>query len=298
MRKRVVITDENLKELAPAGFQIVVPPGESSKTREWKARIEDQMLEAGFGRDCQIIAFGGGVINDLAGFVAATYCRGVAWIAIPTTLLAMVDASIGGKVAVNAPLGKNMIGAFHPPEEVIVDFNLLKSLPEREWKNGVAEIIKYGLIKDPSLLEAPRSLKAIKRSIAIKKEIVAADPKEKGLRRILNFGHTVGHALEQLSDYQLSHGEAVAMGMRVATRMSGLRKEEIARVEACLDREGFEEIPLSEKILEVIKLDKKARNGLPRFVLLEEIGKVRSFAGEYCREIKSEELLCAFQKVV
>ncbi len=238
------------------------------------------------------------MINDLAGFVAATYCRGVEWIAIPTTLLGMVDASIGGKVGVNTPLGKNMIGAFHPPKEVILDFNFLESLPEREWKNGVAEIIKYGLIKDPSLLEAPRSHEAIKRSIAIKQEIVAADPKERGLRRILNFGHTVGHALELLSDYQLSHGEAVAMGMRVATRMSQLKKEEVERVEACLEREGFQEIPLSEKILEVIKLDKKACNGLPRFVLLEEIGKACSFAGEYCREIKSQELLCAFRKVV
>lgn len=291
----IVITDENLAKRAPEGFLIVVPPGEQSKSRSCKAWIEDQMLEAGFGRDAHIVAFGGGMICDLAGYVAATYCRGIAWTAIPTSLIAMVDASIGGKVGINTPHGKNLVGAFHPPSKIILDFKHLETLPEKEWKNGEAEIIKCGLIADPLLLNEPRSLRSIKRAIEIKKEVVTADPQEKGLRRILNFGHTVGHAIETVSNYQVSHGVAVANGMRVASRLSALSPAELEKIEAILQH--FEEIPLSNDMLEVMRLDKKARGGLPRFVLLEKIGSVRSFDEEYCTPVDLEELRCMFQKV-
>ena len=292
----IVITDENLAPYAPDGFKIVIPAGESSKSRACKAWIEDQMLDAGFGRDAEICAFGGGVVLDLAGFVAATYCRGISWTAIPTSLLAMVDASIGGKVGINTQHGKNLIGAFYPPKKIILDFKYLDTLPEKEWKNGEAEIIKCGLIADPTILEAPRSIRSIKRAIEIKKEIVAKDPKEKGLRRILNFGHTIGHAIEKVTNYEVSHGVAVANGMRIASRLSPLSFSEIEQIEACLQH--FEEIPLCDEMLDVICLDKKAVQGHPRFVLLEKIGAVCPFDGEYCTVIEKEKLRCMLQKAV
>lgn len=293
---RIVITDENLAKQAPAGFRVVVPPGEQSKSRACKEWIEDQIFKAGFGRDSEIVAFGGGMINDLAGFVAATFCRGIPWIAIPTSLIAMVDASIGGKVGINTPFGKNLIGAFHPPKEVFLDFRYLDTLPEKEWRNGEAEIIKCGLIADPSILSAPRSTRSILRAIEIKKKIVAKDPKEKGLRRILNFGHTVGHALEKVSNYEISHGEAIAHGMRVAAHLSELTNDELQIIEQLLS--PFPKWPLGKELLETLRLDKKAKNGLSRFVLLEKIGAVRSFGGEYCTTMSEAKIRCAFQKVV
>ncbi|MCH9610363.1 MAG: 3-dehydroquinate synthase [Chlamydiales bacterium] len=285
----IVICDENVAHMAPSGFRIVVPAGEKSKSRACKAWIEDQLFSAGFGRDATITAFGGGMLLDLAGFVAATFCRGVPWTAIPTSLLAMVDASHGGKVGINCEHGKNLIGAFYPPQEVILNFDYLKSLPEDEWKNGEAEIIKCGLIADPTILKDPRSQYSIERAIAIKKDVVAQDPKELGIRRILNFGHTVGHAIEKQFDYQISHGQAVASGMRVACELSGIDWKPF------LDH--FDSIKLEERLFDLMKLDKKAKGGLPRFVLLEKIGAVKPFDGSYCRFVTKEEILCAFQRV-
>ncbi|MCP5469302.1 MAG: 3-dehydroquinate synthase [Chlamydiales bacterium] len=289
-RRKIVITDENLLERAKAwGPTIAIPPGEPNKTREMKAWVEDEMLKRGYGRDTLVIAFGGGVVSDLAGFVAATFCRGVPWIAVPTTLIALVDASIGGKVGVNTPLGKNLIGAFHPPQEVVCDFAHLDTLPEEEWKNGLAEVLKYGFIADPTILEAPRTEKSLLRCIEIKRKVILQDPKEQGLRRILNFGHTVGHALEKASGYTVKHGEAVATGMRVAARVSHkmghLAQEELEKIERILDVHGFEEHELSPSLLNLLAQDKKSKGGKARFVLLEKIGKAMELEGAYCTTV-------------
>lgn len=298
-RKEIVITDDHLLPFVEGPY-LAIPPGEKSKSREMKAFIEDTLFERGYGRDSLIIALGGGVVSDLAGFVAATFCRGVPWIAIPTSLIAMVDASIGGKVGINTPFGKNLIGAFHPPQEVILDFKYLETLPEKEWKNGLAEILKYGIIEDPTLLDNPRSHQSILRSIAIKKKIVAEDPKECGKRRILNFGHTIAHALEKVSNYTIPHGEAVASGMlfaaKLSVRLGYLGASSLQHIEHCLTNYGFTPYPLPQEILfAFLKNDKKSINGNPRFVLLKELGQPLSFEGSYCRTVEPEiikEILC------
>jgi 3-dehydroquinate synthase len=208
------------------GETLPVPPGESSKTRDTWARLTDQLLERRFGRDSGLIGFGGGMVGDLTGFVAATYMRGVPYILVPTTLLSMLDASVGGKTAVNAPQGKNLIGAFHPPAAVIADPLTLATLPEREYRSGLAEAVKHGLIADADyfawmevesaaiLRRDPASVaRLVHRSVQIKADIVSADERESGRRAILNAGHTVAHALEQVSGYRLPHGEAVALGL-------------------------------------------------------------------------------------
>lgn len=266
------------------------PPGEKNKTRATKELIENQMLEKGFGRDICVIALGGGVVSDLAGYVAATYCRGVPWVVVPTSLLAMVDASIGGKTGVNTPYGKNMIGAIYPPIKVVIDLFYLKSLPQKEMANGFAEMIKHGLIADASLfeyLEAGRPLEdAIHQSRRIKKEIVEEDEKENGKRRLLNFGHTIGHALELITDYSLSHGEAVAIGLLIESDLSGLDKNSLARIKNLLLKEGLPlKLPFqvsADAILNAMAIDKKSINSRPRFVMIDKIGSARTFNGDYC----------------
>jgi 3-dehydroquinate synthase len=238
------------------GETLCVPPGESSKTRDTWARLTDELLERRFGRDSGLIGFGGGVVGDLTGFVAATYMRGLPYILVPTTLLAMLDASVGGKTAVNAPQGKNLIGAFHPPVAVLADPLVLDTLPEREYRSGLAEAVKHGLIADAEYfawLEAesaqilrrdPATVsRLVHRSVQIKADIVSADERESGRRAALNAGHTVAHALEQLSGYRLPHGEAVALGLvaecdvaeRLGVAVPGLR----TRVAMLLDRLGL-----------------------------------------------------------
>lgn len=282
--RSVIVTDSHVAALYGSllkGPVITFPPGEKSKTRQMKAYVEDKMLEMGLGRDITIIAVGGGVVTDLAGFVAATYCRGVSYISVPTTLLAMVDASIGGKVGVNTEHGKNLIGAFYNPEIIIVDPSVLKTLPEKEMLNGIAEIIKYGLILDPSLLEMPLGENLIESCIALKQSIVEKDPFEKGLRRVLNFGHTIGHAIEAASSYTLSHGESIAIGMIVEgsfTLKESLRPLFEKKGFSLTLPKNFDEI----KYEKALCLDKKALNQKPRFVLLEKKGKVMSFDGNYC----------------
>lgn len=205
---------------------VTFPAGESHKTRTTWASLTDQLLGQGLGRDGAVIAVGGGVTGDLAGFVAATYLRGVPVAQVPTTLLAMLDSSVGGKVGVDTPLGKNLVGAFHPPAFVLADPLVLGTLPDREYRAGLAEAVKHGVIADAAHLawieaEAEALLRRdlgalvtlIERSIAIKADVVAGDEREEGRRAILNAGHTVGHALEQLSGYELLHGEAVAIGL-------------------------------------------------------------------------------------
>jgi 3-dehydroquinate synthase len=224
---------DSLQQFVPRARCVVasVPSGEMHKTREQWARLTDILLAAGCGRDTAIIALGGGVVGDLAGFVAATFMRGIQIVQIPTTLLAMVDASVGGKTGVDIPAGKNLVGAFHPPAAVIVDPTTLRTLPERHLRGGLAEALKHGVVADAAYFGRVRDalpsigadaetipdllLPIIADSIAIKSEIVARDPRETGLRKVLNFGHTVGHAVEAVSGYELLHGEAIAIGMVV-----------------------------------------------------------------------------------
>src|SRR4051812_28720399 len=248
--------DGRLGAVTWEGEALTFPPGEASKTRDQWARLTDELLRRGFGRDSGIIALGGGVAGDLAGFVAATYMRGVPYLQTPTTLLAMLDASVGGKTGVDTPQGKNLIGAFHPPVAVLADPMTLMTLPEREYRGGLAEAVKHGLIADRAYFEWIEAESAaltrqepaavtqlIRRSIQIKAEVVSDDEREAGRRAILNAGHTIGHALEQVSGYLIPHGEAVALGLIAECELAeglgiaprGLRD----RVAALLSRLGL-----------------------------------------------------------
>ena len=274
-----------------------VPSGERHKTRAEKVRVEDELLSRQLGRDTVLVGFGGGVLTDLAGFVAATYLRGVPFVAIPTTLLGAVDASVGGKTGVNTRHGKNLIGVIRQPAEVLIDPSLMETLPEAEFRNGVAEALKMAATSDPVLfaeLEAdcgptlarePAALaRLIERSVRTKARVVAADEREAGEREVLNFGHTIGHGLERATGYRLSHGQAVAIGVvaetQAAVAAGCLPPEEAARV-----RRLFAAARLPGRapadaargdVLAALPGDKKARRGHPRFVVLEGVGRVRT----------------------
>ncbi len=279
----------------PAEAGLILPDGERHKTLETVNRIFDALLERRFSRNATLIALGGGVIGDIAGFAAACYQRGIDFIQVPTTLLAQVDSSVGGKTGVNHSLGKNMIGAFHQPQAVVADIATLDTLPAREFKAGLAEVIKYGLIRDAAFfawLEAhiddllrrdPEALiQAVERSCRNKAAVVAADEREGGLRAILNFGHTFGHAIEAGMGYgQYLHGEAVAIGMCQAADLSarlGLLPEgEVRRIESLLLRAGLPTTPPAAMdagaFLRHMAVDKKNRDGRIRLILLEAIGR-------------------------
>ncbi len=273
--------------------RIVVPDGEERKDWRTLNAIFDALLEQRCARDTTLIALGGGVIGDLAGFAAATYQRGVPFVQIPTTLLAQVDSSVGGKTAINHPLGKNMIGAFHQPQAVVADMQTLETLPERELRSGLAEVIKHGLIRDAaffSWIEAhvdrllardPEALEhAVVRSIAIKAEIVGEDERERGLRALLNFGHTFGHAIETGLGYGAwLHGEAVAAGMVMAADLSRqlgyLSQADSARIPSLLERAGLPTAVRGispARMRQLMRLDKKTKDGRVHFVLLERLG--------------------------
>ena len=273
--------------------RIVVPDGEAYKNWETLNAVYDRLLEARCDRQTTLIALGGGVIGDLAGFAAATYQRGVSYVQVPTTLLAQVDSSVGGKTAINHPRGKNMIGAFHQPLAVLADVDTLATLPERELRAGLAEVIKHGLIRDLGFFEwleaniaqllarnAEALVHAVRRSCEIKAEIVALDERETGLRALLNLGHTFGHAIETAMGYGAwLHGEAVAAGMAMAAdlsqRLGFLGKDDVRRVVALLERSG---LPVTvggittERFVELMSVDKKAAAGRIRFVLLDRLG--------------------------
>ena len=288
---------------------ILVPSGERQKSLRRAARLYDELLSRGADRRSVIIAFGGGVIGDLAGFVAATYMRGLAYVQLPTTLLAQVDASVGGKVAVDHPQAKNLIGAFHQPHLVIADSEVLHTLRARDYRAGLAEVVKHGVIADAALfawMEA--SVSAISRrdpeaighmvwrSCEIKADVVRQDESESGLRAILNCGHTVGHALESITGYRaLRHGEAVAIGLVTAARLSelmGLCERGVAgKIERLLDRLGLPtRIPgtAAGEILRAMQSDKKAVGGTLRFVLTRGLGRV-----EIVSEVPREALVAA-----
>jgi 3-dehydroquinate synthase len=274
--------------------RVVLPDGEQYKTLQSAARVFDVLIGNRFGRDAAVLALGGGVIGDLAGFVAACYQRGVDLIQVPTTLLAHVDSSVGGKTAVNHPAGKNMIGAFHQPRAVIADTDLLSSLPPRQLSAGLAEVIKYALICDAGFLSwleqhidallerEPAALAhAIRVCCEIKARIVAADEREQGERALLNLGHTFGHAIESATGYQQwLHGEAVGVGMLMAAdlscRLGHIRADELSRLRSLLQRAG---LPVQaptigvQRALDYMRVDKKVKAGRVRLVLLQAIGQ-------------------------
>jgi len=273
---------------------VLVEDGEQAKSWSVLDRVFDALLAARLGRDALLVALGGGVIGDLAGFAAAVYQRGIPFLQLPTTLLAQVDSSVGGKTAINHARGKNMVGAFHQPLAVIADVASLDTLPERELRAGIAEVIKHGFILDlefvgwleanlEKLLARERAAleHAVRRSCELKAQVVAADERESGLRAILNFGHTFGHAIEAGAGYgEWLHGEAVAAGMAMAAELSVraglLSASDAARVKALIARAG---LPLRgpalapERYLELMQVDKKAAAGEVRFVLLEGLGR-------------------------
>lgn len=276
-------------EEAVAGCTLLdVPPGETSKSvRVWEA-LTSEILRGGIGRDGLIVALGGGVVGDLAGFVAATMMRGIRLIQVPTTLLAQVDSSVGGKTGIDHTIGKNLIGAFHQPVEVVIDPQVLRTLPVREFRAGLAEVIKIGVALDRTLLGAlERRASAVLRrdasalsvviahAVGLKAAVVTADEREADLRRVLNLGHTIGHAVEAASGYRILHGECVAIGLaaesRIAVRMGLLTGREAIRILAVLKRFGLPTTMPSVRdrraFIKALMTDKKARRGIPEFVL-------------------------------
>ena len=278
------------------GWEIILPDGETHKNLGTISQIYDRLLRAKADRQTTLVALGGGVIGDITGFAAATYQRGINYIQIPTTLLAQVDSSVGGKTGVNHPLGKNMIGAFYQPRCVLIDTEVLLTLPEREIKAGLAEVIKYGLINQPDFLswltnnaadilalDNAKLTETIRICCQAKADIVAADEREVGLRALLNLGHTFGHAIETASGYgNLLHGETIAMGMVMAAdlsrRLDLLSAEQAAKVRDILENDfSMPVIPpaqiSTETYLELMSSDKKAEQGRIRFILLEALGR-------------------------
>lgn len=304
-----IITDTNVgrhyakpafNALARSGFEpalVIVPPGENAKSLRSVQQCYDRLAQHRLERNSFVVALGGGVVGDLAGFVAATYLRGIAFVQVPTTLLSQVDSSVGGKVGVNLKAGKNLVGAFYQPRLVLCDLDTLRSLPDRDFRSGLAEVIKYGIIYDarlfaqlervlPGLLrrELATLREVIARCCQIKAEVVAQDETEGGLRAILNFGHTVGHALEAISRYgRFLHGEAIAIGQIIAAELSaelsGLQRPEVERIRKLFLRTG---LPTGVKLtgpqrrclFNAMRLDKKVAAGEVRFVLARRIGKV------------------------
>ncbi|WP_096200934.1 3-dehydroquinate synthase [Bacillus sp. FJAT-45350] len=319
----LIITDSTVAELyleeVKSGLtnysdvvDFIIPSGEASKSFQNYYDIMTYSLEKGLDRHSLVIALGGGVVGDLAGFVASTYMRGIPFVQVPTTLLAH-DSSVGGKVAINHPLGKNMIGAFHQPEAVIYDIETLQSMPEHEWRSGFAEVLKHGFIWDKelyqwlqdnienfSVIKGEKAEQLLKKSISVKAEVVAEDEKETGIRAYLNFGHTLAHAIETELGYgKITHGEAVAIGMIFALKLServfqtNLNIQEIEEwFKTYLFRVTIPEGLTAGQLLETMKKDKKVHNGVIRMVLLKQIGVVE------IKAVSEEDLLALLKEEV
>lgn len=301
----VLITDDSVGKLHGQKFLISLkdvglnvdsiefPAGEASKNINTAMDIVEKLLKRGADRETLLIALGGGVVGDMVGFIASVFMRSIPYIQIPTTLVAQVDSSIGGKTAIDLPHGKNLLGTFYQPSAVFTDLSFLETLPEKEFNNGLSEIIKYGLIEDEKMFhtledhmdaiklkDSALLLKLVENCCRIKKSIVEIDEKEQGLRRILNFGHTLGHALEALSQYTITHGEGVALGMIAAARLSEklgyLEGKETQRIEALIRSAGLPgKIPASiagDSIISQLRMDKKKKGDIVHFVLLKKIG--------------------------
>ncbi|HLO14413.1 MAG TPA: 3-dehydroquinate synthase [Anaerolineales bacterium] len=303
LRNPIVVTDENVAKLHAesvmvslrnVGFMpnlLTIPAGEAYKNLETIHHLWRGFLEHGLDRKSTVIALGGGVIGDMAGFATSTYMRGINWVCVPTTLLSMVDASLGGKTGFDLPEGKNLIGSFYPPKLVLADPQMLKTLPEAEFISGMAEVVKHGIISDPELfhlcalgLDCVKDdlEQMVKRAMAVKIKIIEEDPYEKGFRAALNLGHTVGHAVELVSKFQLRHGEAVAIGMvaeaRLAERLTVASQGLVDAIGSTLSLLGLpiqipEELP-KEEILRAMKVDKKKTAKAIRFALPAKIGRV------------------------
>lgn len=320
IRRFAVITDSIVRDLyakplceqlARAGYSVdmfVFPAGEKSKTRETKAMLEDAMLAKGYRRDCCVIAVGGGVVTDIAGFVAGTYGRGVPFLNYATTLLAAADASVGGKTAVDTPLATNLIGMFHQPKKVYIDIAAWKTLPQRQVASGLAETIKHACMASADMFEfleghIPDIVSFQKfaceyiaeNNCRIKYGVVMKDERESGLREILNLGHTVGRAIETVSGYRLLHGEAIAIGMAaqaaLSARLGYMTEEDEARVLALYQKAGLSTaIPEDidrEELVKKLYTDKKVRDGKLRFVLQKGIGNIVEFSpGVYAKPIE------------
>tara|TARA_B100000579_G_scaffold70520_1_gene53515 strand:- start:950 stop:1867 length:918 start_codon:yes stop_codon:yes gene_type:complete len=289
-----------MSSLRKSGFEpieIRVPAGETAKSLKTIQSSYDKLAKHRIERSSFIVALGGGVVGDMAGFLAASYLRGIGFVQVPTTLLSQVDSSVGGKVGVNLKAGKNLVGAFYQPRLVLCDLNTIKTLPKRELRAGLAEVIKYGIIEDSKLfqrierkmsnllsLDTIEMAYIVARSCQIKAKIVEQDETENGLRAILNYGHTIGHALEAISSYgKFLHGEAISIGQVAASKISrdllGLSQSEVDRIEALFTAAGLPtKINLSKnemkKLLAAMKLDKKVTDGKVNFVLASTIGKV------------------------
>jgi 3-dehydroquinate synthase len=287
------------------------PAGEAHKIRGTWADVTDRLVAAGLGRDGGVVGLGGGVSGDLAGFVAATYMRGVPVMQVPTSIVAMVDSAVGGKTGVDVPSGKNLVGAFHPPVRVVVDPETVRTLPRVERAQGLAEAVKHGAIVDADYArwigEAATDLlggdvdaanRLVARSVEVKAEVVSRDERESGLRETLNFGHTVGHALEALSDYTLPHGSAVSIGMvleaRLGESLGWTAPGTAAALAAILESVELPTAPTGpvdvEGALGFMKADKKVRDGRPRVVFLERLGRVRVDGGSWASAVDEEAL--------
>ena len=303
LKNPIIITDENVEfhaEKVVASLNntslkpkvLTVPAGEEFKNLNTVSFLWKSFLENGLDRKSSVIALGGGVISDMAGFAASTYMRGINWVGIPTTLLSMVDAALGGKTGIDLPEGKNLVGSFYPPKLVLADPQLLRTLPEQELVSGMAEVVKHGIISDPELFNlCARGLDCVKqnlenivkRAMAVKIQIIEADPYEKGIRAALNLGHTVGHAVELASKFNLRHGEAVAIGLvveaRYAERIGIASKGTADEIAAALSTIGLQvQIPKElsrEEILRAMKVDKKKNAQVIRFALPVQIGEVK-----------------------
>jgi shikimate kinase / 3-dehydroquinate synthase len=304
MQNPLIVTDEHVTKfhlektqstVQALGCQpncVIIPAGEEHKNLETVSYLWKSFLEQGLDRKSTVIALGGGVIGDLVGFAASTYMRGIHWIGIPTTLLSMVDASLGGKTGFDLPEGKNLIGSFYPPKLVLADPAFLLTLPERELRSGMAEVVKHGVISDPELFAlCSRGLEwvkanleeIVKRAMAVKVKVIEEDPYERGFRAALNLGHTVGHAVELASKFSLRHGEAISIGMVIeanyAERTGFARKGLSNEIASVLSKLGLPtSIPhqmQSEDILRAMRVDKKKNNARIRFALPVEIGKVK-----------------------
>ena len=298
LQNRIIVTDENVAKYHLEKIQnlfnakaVVVPAGEEHKNLETISFLWKSFLENGLDRKSTVIALGGGVLSDMAGFAASTYMRGIDWIGIPTTLLSMVDASLGGKTGFDLPEGKNLIGSFYPPKLVIADPSLLLTLPERELRSGMAEVVKHGIISDPDLFAmCHRGMdwvknnleEVVKRAMAVKIKVIEEDPYEKGIRAALNLGHTVGHAVELVSKFELRHGEAIAIGTVAEAQYAakvGLATHGL--VEAVTESFSALGLPIQipeamprEEIIRAMRVDKKKNAKAIRFALPVEIGRV------------------------
>ncbi len=318
-RRLALISDDNVAglyghDLSTVADLLVFAAGEASKTRDTWAALTDRMLDAGHGRDSAVVALGGGVVGDLAGFVAATFGRGIPWLQLPTSLLAMVDASVGGKTGVDTAAGKNLVGAFHPPVAVLADPLALATLPPAELRSGLAEAVKHGLVADSAYfewllvqadailaLEPSCMTELVRRSVELKAAIVGADERDHGRRAVLNAGHTVAHAIERASSYRVSHGAAVALGLvaeaALAERLGVAEAGLTERVRDALARFGLAtrlDPPIGGRsLLHAMRGDKKSRDGALRFSLIAAVGRARGEPGCWTDPASDEEIVAS-----